>query len=169
MATRWNSSYLAWSRLIDLKEWIKLLSNTLSTNTDADSKKDARRLKQILISDDEWNLLTDLTEVLSLFADVTTELGGSKNVTNSLRVRMLLEIIKTIKPNLTEDQDIDEEEDVFSEEDQDLLSNDDINKSVITFGLLDEVKLKFWPTLKTNWMYWPLAAAINFTFVPTQF
>ncbi|PKC50415.1 hypothetical protein RhiirA1_486419, partial [Rhizophagus irregularis] len=30
VATRWNSSYLAWSHLIYLKEWIKLLSNTLS-------------------------------------------------------------------------------------------------------------------------------------------
>ena len=148
---------MAWSRLIDLKEWIKLLSNTLSTNTDADSKKDAKRLKQILISDDEWDLLTDLTEVLSLFADVTTELGGSKYVTNSLRVRMLLEIMKTIRPNLTDDQDIDEEGDAFDEENQDLLSNDDINKSVITFGLLDEVKLKlyrnmkkYYPTLTTE-------------------
>lgn len=42
---------------------------------DLDSKKDAKRLKQIMITDDEWDLITDLTEVLSTFADATEDLG----------------------------------------------------------------------------------------------
>ncbi|RGB38111.1 hypothetical protein C1646_665695 [Rhizophagus diaphanus] len=42
VATRWNSSYLAWFRLIYLKEWIKLLFSTLSISTDLDSKNDAK-------------------------------------------------------------------------------------------------------------------------------
>ena len=72
------------------------MSNTLLTNTDPDSKKDGKKLKSIMITDDEWDLLVDLTEVLSIFADATTELGGSNYVTSSLRVRMLIEIIKTL-------------------------------------------------------------------------
>src|SRR2546430_13368382 len=40
VTTRWNSSYLAWSRLIYLKGWIKILLNTLSSNMDLDSRKD---------------------------------------------------------------------------------------------------------------------------------
>ena len=144
-----------------MKEWIKILFNTLSLNTDLDSKKDAKRLKQIIITDHEWDLITDLKEILSTFADATEELGGSKYVTNSIRTRMLMEIIKTIKPNSSNnrDSDIDEQgEDVFEEEEQNLTSNDDdINEPVVTFGLLDKVKLrlynnmrKYYPTLTTK-------------------
>jgi hypothetical protein len=141
-----------------LKEWIKLLSNTLLTNTDSDSKKDGKKLKSVMITDDEWDLLVDLTEVLSIFADVTTELGGSNYVTSSLRVRMLIEIIKTLTTRSSDQQTyIDEQDDAFDdgsneEENQD----DDINKPVITFGLLDAVKSnlymnmkKYYPTLVT--------------------
>jgi len=141
-----------------LKEWIKLLSSTLLTSTDSDSKKDGKKLKSIMITDDEWDLLVDLTEVLSIFADVTTELGGSNYVTSSLRVRMLIEIIKTLTTRSSDQQTyIDEQDDAFDdgsneEENQD----DDINKPVITFGLLDAVKSnlymnmkKYYPTLVT--------------------
>ena len=141
-----------------MKEWIKLFSNTLLTNTDSDSKKDGKKLKSVMITDDEWDLLVDLTEVLSIFADVTTELGGSNYVTSSLRVRMLIEIIKTLTTRSSDQQTyIDEQDDAFDdgsneEENQD----DDINKPVITFGLLDAVKSnlymnmkKYYPTLVT--------------------
>lgn len=141
-----------------MKEWIKLLSSTLLTSTDSDSKKDGKKLKSIMITDDEWDLLVDLTEVLSIFADVTTELGGSNYVTSSLRVRMLIEIIKTLTTRSSDQQTyIDEQDDAFDdgsneEENQD----DDINKPVITFGLLDAVKSnlymnmkKYYPTLVT--------------------
>ncbi|CAB5195205.1 unnamed protein product [Rhizophagus irregularis] len=161
VATRWNSSYLAWSRLIYLKEWIKILLNTLSISTDLESKKDAKRLKQIMITDHEWDLIADLKEILSTFADATEELGGSKYITNSIRTQMLMEVIETVKPNSPNNENsvVDErEEDVFEVvEEQNLTSNDDINEPVITFGLLDEVKLrlynnmkKYYPTLTTE-------------------
>lgn len=130
-----------------MKEWIKLLSNTLLTNTDSDSKKDGKKLKSIMITDDEWDLLVDLTEVLSIFADVTTELGGSNYVTSSLCVRMLIEIIKTLTTKSSNQQTyIDEQEDAFDESNEE--QNQDINKPVITFGLLDEVKSKLYMNMK---------------------
>ncbi|EXX64721.1 hypothetical protein RirG_140090 [Rhizophagus irregularis DAOM 197198w] len=161
VATRWNSSYLAWSRLIYLKEWIKILLNTLSISTDLESKKDAKRLKQIMITDHEWDLIADLKEILSTFADATEELGGSKYITNSIRTRMLMEVIETVKPNSPNNENsvVDEREgNVFEVvEEQNLTSNDDINEPVITFGLLDEVKSrlynnmkKYYPTLTTE-------------------
>ena len=162
MSTRWNSSYLAWVRLLYLKGWIKILLNVLSCNTDLDSKRDAKRLKQIMITDDEWDLIADLTEVLSVFADATEDLGGSKYVTNSMCTPMLMEIIKVVKPNSSYNQDFDEEEDdAFedndAEEEQDSLLKSKINEPIITFGLLDEVKLKlynnikkYYPTLTTE-------------------
>ena len=103
-----------------------------------------------MITDDEWDLLVDLTEVLSIFADVTTELGGSNYVTSSLRVRMLIEIIKTLTTRSPDQQTyIDEQDDAFDdgsneEENQD----DDINKPVITFGLLDAVKSNLYMNMK---------------------
>jgi len=124
---------------------------------DLDSRKDAKRLKQIMIMDHEWDLIADLTEILSTFADATVELGGSSYITNSMRTQMLMEIIKTIKPNLSDDRnsDINEEEVIFEEDvfedDQNLVSND-INEPVITFGLIDKVKLKLYNNMKT---YYP--------------
>ncbi|GBC46886.2 zinc finger BED domain-containing protein 4-like [Rhizophagus irregularis DAOM 181602=DAOM 197198] len=133
VATRWNSSYLAWSHLIYLKEWIKLLSNTLSISTDLDTKKDAKRLKQIMITDEEWDFLADIIEVLSTFADATTELGGK------------------------------ETGDAFDEENQDEIPNDDINKPVNTYGLINEIKsilytnlIKYYPTITTDALISPI-------------
>lgn len=100
-----------------------------------------------MITDDEWDLLVDLTEVLSIFADVTTELGGSNYVTSSLCVRMLIEIIKTLTTKSSNQQTyIDEQEDAFDESNEE--QNQDINKPVITFGLLDEVKSKLYMNMK---------------------
>jgi hypothetical protein len=130
-----------------LKEWIKILLNTLLIESDPDSKKDGKRLKEIMISDHEWDLLVDLKEILSLFAEATTELGGSKYVTNSLRVRILIEIIKTLTTNSSDNSiDIDEQEDAF--EDEENQGNFNINEPVLTFGLLDEVKSKLYKNLK---------------------
>ena len=130
--------------MIYLKEWIKILSNTLSNSIDdADARKDARKLKQILISEDEWELLTELTEVLSIFEEATTELGGSKYITNSLRVRMLVEITKILRTSLPDNQ-FDENEDAFDDIEEE---DDSINRPLNTYSLLDEVKLKLYTNL----------------------
>ncbi|PKB95528.1 hypothetical protein RhiirA5_436551 [Rhizophagus irregularis] len=77
-----------------------------------DSKKDAKRLNQIMITDDEWNLIADLIEVLLSFAEATEDLEGNKYVTNSICVLMLMEIIKTVTTGLSYNQDSDEKDDV---------------------------------------------------------
>lgn len=117
-----------------------------------------------MITDDEWDLLIDLTEILSIFADVTTELGGSNYITSSLRVRMLIEIIKTLTTEFSSETYINgEDDDAFDENNEEKNQDDDINKPVITFGLLDEVKsnlyhnmIKYYPTLTTE----PLISSI---------
>lgn len=120
------------------------MCNTLLIDSDLDSKKDGKKLKEIMISDHEWDLLTDLKEILSLFAEATTELGGSKYVTNSLRVRMLIEIINTLTTNPSENYtNNDKQEDAFEDE-----GNFNISEPVLTFGLLDEVKSKLYANLK---------------------
>ncbi|GBC50995.2 zinc finger BED domain-containing protein RICESLEEPER 2-like [Rhizophagus irregularis DAOM 181602=DAOM 197198] len=106
-----------------------------------------------MITDDEWDLIADLTEVLSTFADATEDLGGSKYVTNSMRTLMLMEIIKTVTTDLANNQDSDEEEDdAFenndAEEGQDSTQNSKINEPINTFGLLDKVKSKLYKNIK---------------------
>ncbi|CAI2199678.1 7735_t:CDS:1, partial [Funneliformis geosporum] len=62
------------------------------------------------------DLLTNLTEILSTFVDVTEDLSESNYITNSICATMLVEInkiLKTESTNLSDDQDfnIDEQED----------------------------------------------------------
>jgi hypothetical protein len=115
-----------------------------------------------MITDDKWDLIADLTEVLSTFAEATEDLGGSKYVTNSMCVPMLMEIIKTVTTDPSYNQDSDEEDDdAFesndAEEEQDSIPNNKINEPINTFGLLDVVKsrlykniMKYYPTLTTE-------------------
>ncbi|PKC54887.1 hypothetical protein RhiirA1_476499 [Rhizophagus irregularis] len=72
-----------------------------------------------MITDDEWDLIADLTEVLSTFANATEDLEGSKYVTNSMRVPMLMEIIKTVTTDTLYNQDPDEKEDDAFEKNSD--------------------------------------------------
>ena len=122
--------------------------STLSIDIDPDSKKDARRLKEIMISDHEWDLLIDLKEILSLFADVITELGGSKYVTNSLRVRILIKIIKTLIIDLLNNYNYNDNEQEDAFEDEKNQESFDINEPILTYGLIDEVKLKLYTNMK---------------------
>src|SRR6185369_10063434 len=100
MVTHWNSSFLAWSRLLYLKNWIKILLNTLTSNNDPDSQKDEKILKEIMITDEEWRLIRKL---LTQFSETTDILGGSNYVTNGINVPKLFEIMKSLKSQISFD------------------------------------------------------------------
>jgi hypothetical protein len=94
---------------------------------------------------------------LSAFAEATTELGGSKYVTSSLHARLIIEIIKILRTSSQYTPVIDDEDDAFHEEIQDEAPNDDINRPVNTYGLIDEIKsilytnlIKYYPTITTE-------------------
>lgn len=105
-----------------------------------------------MITDDEWNLIADLIEVLLSFAEVTEDLVGNKYVTNSICVLMLMEIIKTVTTGLSYNQDSDEKDDAFEsndveEEEQDSTLKSKINEPLNTFGLLNLVKSKLYKNI----------------------
>jgi hypothetical protein len=52
--TRWNSSYLAWTRLLELKVAIQWLENTLHLAYVKDDKDDGDYLKLIALTESEW-------------------------------------------------------------------------------------------------------------------
>lgn len=82
--TRWNSSYISWSRLLILRKSIQWLADTLPYETNNDSKKDARRLKQCLLQDYEWDLLEKILLLLKPFEEATTFFSGAQYPTLSL-------------------------------------------------------------------------------------
>jgi hypothetical protein len=51
---RWNSSYLAWSRLLELKVAITWLTNTLHLAYTKDDRDDGDYLKLIALTEPEW-------------------------------------------------------------------------------------------------------------------
>jgi len=82
--TRWNSSYISWKRLLDLRPAIEWLSNTLPLERSNDSKKDGKLLKQYILKDYEWDLLKKIIEILEPFEKTTRFFSGAKYPTLSL-------------------------------------------------------------------------------------
>jgi hypothetical protein len=96
-----------------------------------------------MITEDEWALILDLTEVLSHFADATDYLGGSKYCTYSSMNPTIIEIMKWVRPsssnNNLADINIDRAVDAFGEISE-LEKNNDISTPVDTRNLLNQVK-----------------------------
>lgn len=96
ISTRWNSSYIAWDRLIKIKSYIQMLILELINNEDdIDAKKDGKQLEKIMLSSDEWELLQNLIITLGPFEEVTRYLGGEKYITHSIMIP-IIERIKTL-------------------------------------------------------------------------
>jgi hypothetical protein len=96
ISTRWNSSYIAWDRLIKIKSYIQMLILELINNEDdIDAKKDGKQLEKIMLSSDEWELLQNLIITLGPFEEATRYLGGEKYITHSIMIP-IIERIKTL-------------------------------------------------------------------------
>jgi len=97
-----------------------------------------------MITEDEWSLILDLTEILSRFADATDYMGGSKYCTYSSMNPTIIEIIKWVRPpssnnnNLT-DINLDKTADAFGDVSE-LEKDREINIPVNTYNLLDQIK-----------------------------
>ncbi|CAG8780000.1 20284_t:CDS:2, partial [Rhizophagus irregularis] len=79
--TRWNSSFYAWDHLFYLKDAIIQLQADLYTSTSREDKNDGIKLRKILLSEDEWDLLDKLVDVLLPFEEATREFSGGTYVT----------------------------------------------------------------------------------------
>lgn len=71
-----------------------MLLNTLATKNDRDSKNDYKRLNNIMLTSEEWELIQDLMPVLQPFAAATEILGGSSYCTHSIMNPILIDIKK---------------------------------------------------------------------------
>ena len=79
----WNSSYYAWDRLFYLKDTIIQLQADLYTSINREDKNDGNKLKKILLSEEEWDLLDKLVDILLSFEKITREFSEGFYVTNN--------------------------------------------------------------------------------------
>lgn len=107
--TRWNSSFLAWQRLLRIRPFIIMVQSTLAVtqNPDIQLKKDFARLNKIMLKDDEFDAIEALVEILGQFAVATEWLGGSKYSTSGFMYPTIQIIMKNLKPTNTSEINID--------------------------------------------------------------
>ncbi|RGB23335.1 hypothetical protein C1646_677191 [Rhizophagus diaphanus] len=77
--TCWSSTYIAWKRLTILKSYIDIVISLLNASKDPNSKEDAKRLMKINLTNDEWEIIGDLLEVLGPFTKLTEKLEEFNN------------------------------------------------------------------------------------------
>ncbi|CAG8707037.1 4288_t:CDS:2, partial [Racocetra persica] len=156
--TRWNSSYLAWCRLLELEKYIRVLEVELAKDTSPDSKKDSQHLTKIMLTKDEWDLLRDLIPVLGPFEEATRYLGGSKYVTYSTMNPIMIHIINILKPTpaLSEELNVETIKDIFTEleicdDENDSPKRIDLDKPIQTVGILEKVKKTLYRAMRYYW------------------
>lgn len=146
-----------------LKDAITQLQTDLCTSTDREIKKDGNRLKRILLSDEEWELLDQLVDLLMLFEEATCEFSGNTYVTLSQTIptikKMIFDLATEMPSNIEEFLN---EDTVFESEaaeirpidfdDDEIISN--ITKKSIsiknpldTTGVLEKVKQNIYNAL----------------------
>jgi hypothetical protein len=103
--TRWNSTYKAWVRLLDLKDPIKELINRMQLENDRDTKYDVKRLKKIMLNYQEWTLIQELVFILKDFNDITTTLSGNSFVTLSLVYPTISHLIRKLESQISDNND----------------------------------------------------------------
>ena len=83
------------------------MASSLSVDSNAQARKDGKRLKEINLVDEEWEALKKLTCILKKFAEATDLLGGSTYTTISFMYQALQIIKRDICTFTKESVDID--------------------------------------------------------------
>ncbi|GES97108.1 hypothetical protein GLOIN_2v1789800 [Rhizophagus clarus] len=92
------------------------------THENSDERKDGKRLREINLTDSEWDLLKDLLQVLGPFEEATRYLGSSYYSTHSL-MRHVVETLKGFFKSASIDNESHnynnvEERDAFNNQDE---------------------------------------------------
>ena len=142
-----------------------MLISILLTKPDSDSKRDYKRLKQIMLEEEEWEVIEDLLPILQPFADATDYLGGNKYCTYTTMVPTLINIFKNLKPLTSTGEkkaaeiDLKNPENAF--DDQISIEDDDEKQPNPTAtrklkikepsSLIDKIKLILYAAMKHYW------------------
>ncbi|CAG8853053.1 25285_t:CDS:1, partial [Gigaspora margarita] len=136
--TRWNSSYIAWKRLLQIKRAVKLMEATMGADNDYNIRKDAIRLKSLMIIEEEWIVLEELTMILAPFAEITELLGGSNYSTLSFVWPAIITLTRNCEPlsmNISnEELDLMNMLTIFEEEEEKNIVDLDDDLEIITMA-----------------------------------
>nr|CAG8497853.1 3202_t:CDS:2 [Entrophospora candida] len=83
------------------------LIKDMEIDNDRDVKYDFKRLKKILLSDDEWSLIEELLFILKDFYDITNTSSGNSYATLSLVYPIMSHLINKIKLQLHNDGEVE--------------------------------------------------------------
>ncbi|GBC12604.1 zinc finger BED domain-containing protein 1-like [Rhizophagus irregularis DAOM 181602=DAOM 197198] len=158
--TRWSSTFIAWERLIILKPYIDIVITSLDASKDRNAKDDAKRLKKINLTNNEWDAIRDLLEILGPFAELTERLEGTKYATMSYIYPGITKLKKLFHPArefCNSDMNLETNDDAFEEHQFEEVDEDDepgarrkiqINTPVNTSNLLDKIKANLYKALE---------------------
>ncbi|CAB4412004.1 unnamed protein product [Rhizophagus irregularis] len=80
---------------------------TLCIDSDKQAKKDGKRLKNINLTEDKWNAISELIPILEPFANATELLGGSQYATVSFMYSAINVITKGVKPSNSNSNEVE--------------------------------------------------------------
>ncbi|CAG8851980.1 32390_t:CDS:1, partial [Racocetra persica] len=103
--TRWNSSYLAWVRLKELRKAIEYLVIMLLSESEHCDRLDGEYLKLINLTENEWRLLDNLISLLKPFYEATNIFSGSSYPTLNLIYPTMRLLIKKFAPSYEQTKD----------------------------------------------------------------
>ena len=170
VSTRWNSSYYAWDRLFYLKDAITRLQVDLLTSTNREDKNDGNKLRKIMLSEEEWELLDKLIDLLMPFENTTRNFSGGTYVTLSTIISTIKKLIFDLacespldNINYLDENTIFETEPFTDEllieiEDEEIISNISkrrvsIKNPLDTTGILEKVKNNIYFALIYYWNF----------------
>lgn len=170
--TRWSSTYFAWERLILLKPFIDNVLSTMALSKDPETKKDLKRLKEINLTDNEYECIRDLIEVLGPFAEVTEYLEGSHYSTMGFMGPAIEKLKKEFAPlasnNAHSNVDLESPDNAFDEHNfEDAVEESEpgatrkikISNPVNTYGLVNSVRSDLYNALQ---FYFPIISEEGF-------
>ncbi|CAB5385405.1 unnamed protein product [Rhizophagus irregularis] len=155
--TRWSSTYIAWERLIALKPYIDIVISSLNVSKDNNAKEDAKRLNKINLTNNEWDIIRDLLEILGPFAELTEILEGTKYATMSYIYPGIIKLKSMFSPTINSNLDLETNDDAFENHQFEEVDEDDepdarrkikINTPINTFKLLDNIKSNLYKALE---------------------
>ncbi|CAB4475854.1 unnamed protein product [Rhizophagus irregularis] len=155
--TRWSSTYIAWERLIALKPYIDIVISSLNACKDNNAKEDVKRLNKVNLTNDEWEIIRDLLEILGSFAELTERLEGTKYATMSYIYPGIIKLKTMFSLTINSNLDLETNDDAFENHQFEEVDEDDepdarrkikINTPTNTFGLLDGIKSNLYKALE---------------------
>jgi hypothetical protein len=147
--------------LIILKPYIDIVITSLDASKDRNAKDDAKRLKKINLTSNEWDAIRDLIEILGPFAELTEKLEGTKYTTMSYiypGITKLKKLFHPVREFYNSDMNLETNDDAFEEHQFEEVDEDDepgarrkiqINIPVNTSGLLDKIKANLYKALES--------------------